>query len=221
MPYKSLLKSDAVARYINVDCLHETDLQKRLRAETQLLPNGHMQISPDQGAFLSMLVGLMGVKKALEIGTFTGYSALCVATAMPADGRMICCDVSDQWTSIGRKYWKEAGVDAKIDLRLAPAMDTLLQLLQQNAAGAFDMIFIDADKEAYDAYYETSLKLLRVGGLILMDNMLDGRADSAANYDPVNGARHALNMKICNDSRVEAIFVMVGGGFLLARKKSG
>jgi predicted O-methyltransferase YrrM len=217
MPFKSQLKSDAVARYINVDMLRESDLQKRLRDETAKLPNGGMQISPDQGAFLSMIVRLMNVKRALEIGTFTGYSGLCIASALPADGKLVCCDVSDEYTAIARRYWSEAGVAGKIDLRLAPALQTLAKLV--SAGEAFDLAFIDADKENYDAYYEQSLKLVRPNGLILLDNMLDGQRADPATFDPVNGPRHELNLKLRNDGRVEVMIAMLGGGLLLARKR--
>jgi predicted O-methyltransferase YrrM len=217
MSFKSQLKSDAVARYINVDMLRESDLQQRLRNETAKLSNGGMQISPDQGAFLSMIVRLMNVKRALEIGTFTGYSGLCIATALPADGKLVCCDVSEEYTAIARRYWGEAGVAGKIDLRIAPALDTLARLA--SAGESFDLAFIDADKENYDAYYEESLKLVRPNGLILMDNMLDGRRDDPASFDPVNGPRHGLNMKLRNDDRVEVMIAMLGGGLLLARKR--
>ncbi len=218
MAFKSFIQSDAITRYINQDMLHETDAQKRLRAETGKLPNGQMQISPDQGAFLSLLVKLMGVKKSLEIGTFTGYSALSVAMALPAGGKLVCCDVSEEWTNVGRRYWKEAGVADRIDLRLGPAMQTLAAMIEHGDSHTFDFCFIDADKENYDTYYELALKLIRHGGLIALDNMLDSRGGDKSTFDPVDGPRHPLNLKIHNDARVESMFAMVGGGLLLARK---
>lgn len=217
MAFKSLLRSDAVARYVNVDMLRETDLQKRLREETASLPNGRMQISPDQGAFLSMLVKLMNVKRALEIGTFTGYSGLAIASALPADGKLVCLDISDEYTQVARRYWAEAGVAGKIDLRIAPALDSLAKLLTEGRP--FDLVFIDADKDNYPAYYEQSLKLLRPNGLILLDNMLDGKSDDPAKFDPVTGPRHALNMQLRNDDRVEVMVAMIGGGLVMARKR--
>ena len=217
MAFKSQLRSDAVARYVNVDMLRETELQKRLRDETSKLPNGGMQISPDQGAFLAMLVRLMNVKRALEIGTFTGYSGLAVASALPADGKLVCLDVSDEYTQVARRYWAEAGVAGKVDLRIAPALESLTKLV---AAGeTFELVFIDADKENYDTYYEQSLKLLKPNGVILLDNMLDGRHEDPTQFDPVTGPRHRLNMKIRNDDRVEAMVAMVGGGLVMARKR--
>ena len=220
MAYKSILRSDAIARYVNVDMLHETDVKRRLREETAALPNGQMQISADQGAFLELLVKLLDAHRALEIGTFTGYSALCIASALPADGMLIACDISDEWTSIGRRYWREAGVADKIDLRLAPANNTLAALLSGGSAGTFDLAFIDADKEAYEGYYETSLKLLRNGGLIVMDNvMMAPRGSEPATFDPVQSPMHALNLKVRNDTRVQSMIATVGGGFMLARKR--
>lgn len=217
MPFKSQLRSDAVARYVNVDMLRETDLQKRLREETAKLPNGGMQISPDQGAFLAMLVKLMNVKRALEIGTFTGYSGLAVASALPHDGKLVCLDVSDEYTQVARRYWAEAGVADKIDLRIAPALQSLEKLITDG--DKFDLIFIDADKENYPAYYEQSLKLLRPNGLILLDNMLDGKSEDPTKFDPVTGPRHFLNMQLRNDDRVEVMAAMIGGGLVMARKK--
>lgn len=167
---RSLLP-EAVEKYVSF-LASETDVQKRLRAETAKLPMAGMQIGADQGAFLSLLARAIGAKRAVEIGTFTGYSALAVAAALPADGRLVCCDISEEWTAIARRYWKEAGLEPRIELRLAPALDTLADLLARDGAGSFDFAFIDADKSGYDAYYEACLKLLRSGGLIAIDNVL-------------------------------------------------
>lgn len=219
MAFKTLLSSQAVARYVNVDMLHETDVQKRLRAETAKLPRGGMQVSADQGALLALLVKLVGAGRVLELGTFTGYSALCMAMALPPHGRLIACDVSREWTDIARRYWAEAGVADRIELRLGPAMQTLQQMLANGAAGTFDLAFIDADKENYDAYYEACLKLVRSGGLIVMDNVLGPRHTDQAEYDPANTSMHALNMKIRDDNRVDAMIATVGAGFMLARKR--
>lgn len=220
MNFKSLLRSEPLARYINVDMLHETDVQRRLRDETARLPNGGMQISPDQGAMLSLLVGLVGAKKVIEIGTFTGYSALCMASALPADGKIICCDISEEWTNIGRRYWREAGVDSKIDLRLAPAQQTLDRLLAEGQSNTFDLAFIDADKDPYPQYYESCVQLVRPNGLIVMDNVLMGRGADPATFDPATqGGMHALNMRVRNDDRVEAMIAIIGAGLMLARKR--
>jgi predicted O-methyltransferase YrrM len=220
MAYKTLLRSIPVARYVNDTLLHESEVIKRLRAETAKLPAGGMQISSDQGAFLTLLCHLLGVRKAIEIGTFTGYSAMNIVQGMPADGRLICCDISVEWTSIARRYWAEAKLADRIDLRLAPANDTLTALLAQGAAGSFDLAFIDADKDPYESYYEKSLQLVHTGGIIVMDNMLGTGADSGGvDYDPATSHMHDLCLKICNDVRVEAMLATVGAGFLLARKK--
>jgi predicted O-methyltransferase YrrM len=157
---RSLLPAK-VERYVTQEIARETPVQKRLRAETARLPQGGMQIGADQGALLALLVRSIGARMALEIGTFTGYSALAVATALPADGKLVCCDKSEEWTAIARRHWKDAGVGEKIELRLAPALETLAALEHEHGAGSFDFAFIDADKGAYDAYYEGCLRLLR------------------------------------------------------------
>src|SRR5258708_7362099 len=171
MPNRSLMP-EAVERYMTDVIARETPLQSRLRAETARLPNGGMQIGADQGAFFALLIRLTGARRALEIGTFTGYSALAVAAALPADGLLVACDMSDEWTQVARRYWEEAGLSARIDLRIGPAGDTLAALLGQGAASSFDFAFIDADKAAYDGYYEACLQLVRPGGLIAIDNVL-------------------------------------------------
>ena len=156
----------------------------------------------------------------MEVGTFTGYSALAVALALPEDGRLVACDVSEEWTAIGRRYWEEAGVAHKIDLRLAPALETLDRLLAEGHAGTFDFVFIDADKEGYDAYYERALVLLRTGGLIALDNTLwEGKVLDAAVTDPDTEAIRALNTKLTGDERVTLSLVPVGDGLTLARKR--
>ncbi len=218
MPYKSLLASDAVSRYVNEVMVQETPLQQRLRAETAALPRGIMQISPDQGRFLAFLVRLIGAKRALEVGTFTGYSALCVASALPADGRLVACDISAEWTAIGQRYWEEAGVADRIDLRLGPARDTLAALEADGAAGTFDFAFIDADKESNEAYYEAALELLRPGGLIAIDNMMPQNLEDASSPSEAERARLALNEKLRDDPRGEAIMATVGPGLMLVRK---
>jgi caffeoyl-CoA O-methyltransferase len=219
MPKRSLA-SDAVEHYVSEVVTRETPVQRRLRAETAALPHDRMQIGPDQGAFLALLVRLLGARRALEIGTFTGYSALAVASALPEDGRLIACDVNEEWTRIARRYWDEAGVSGRIDLRLGPAAETLAGLLRGGAAGSFDFAFIDADKESYDAYYEACLVLVRPGGLIAVDNMLwSGAVADPAAQDPETRAIRALNAKARDDARVDACLLTVGDGVLLARKR--
>ncbi len=197
-----------------------SDVQARLRDETQRLPMGMMQISVEQGRVMGLLVELLGVKKALEIGVFTGYSALTVALALPADGKLIACDVSEEWTTIGRRHWQEAGVADKIDLRIAPATDTLDSLLAGGEAGTFDFVFIDADKPNYEGYYERALKLLRPRGLIAVDNTLwSGKVADPAVQDESTVALRALNAKLRDDDRVTLSVLPVGDGLTLAMKR--
>jgi O-methyltransferase len=217
---KRSLVSSTIEHYVSEVITRETPLQKRLRAETAALPKGRMQIGADQGALFGLLVRLLGVRRALEIGTFTGYSALAVAAALPADGKLVTCDVSEEWTRIARRYWAEAGLAGRIELRLGPALDTLATLLRQQGAGSFDFAFIDADKTEYDAYYEACLQLVRAGGLLAIDNMLwDGAVANPAVQDAETQALRALGGKIRDDARVEACLLTVGDGVMLARKK--
>jgi O-methyltransferase len=198
----------------------ESPLQQRLREETHALPMGMMQIGADQGALLKLLVRAVDARRAVEIGTFTGYSSLVVAAALPADGKLVCCDISDEWTRIGKRYWEEAGVAARIDLRLGPALKTLETLLREHGAGSFDFAFIDADKSNYDGYYESCLKLIRVGGLILLDNMLwSGKVAQPDVHDPDTDALRALDAKIRDDTRVDSCLLTVGDGVMVARKR--
>ena len=214
------IATDAIETYLNETLAKETPLQRRLREETRKLPMGVMQIGPDQGAFLALLVRLLGARRALEIGTFTGYSALAVAAALPADGKLIACDVSREWTDIARRYWREAGLAERIELQLGPALATLDDLLQQGQAGDFDFAFIDADKTGYDAYYERVLRLLRQGGLVAIDNVLwSGAVADPARNDADTAALKALNLKIRDDVRVDAVLVSIGDGVMLARKR--
>src|SRR6476619_4168604 len=172
MTNKTIGLSDELAAYVVEVGTREPDVLARLRAETAALPEHRMQVAPEQGAFLAMLVELTGARRCLEVGTFTGYSSLAVAMALPEDGRIVCCDVSEAWTSIARRYWDEAGVAGKIDLRIAPATETLDRLIANGEEDAFDFAFIDADKVGYDDYYERLLRLVRPGGLIAVDNTL-------------------------------------------------
>jgi predicted O-methyltransferase YrrM len=209
-----------VERYVSQEISLETPVQKRLRAETARLPQGGMQIGADQGALLALLVRSIDARMTLEIGTFTGYSALAVAAALPPDGKLVCCDISEEWTTIARRYWKEAGVAEKIELRLAPALQSLRALERERGAGAFDFAFVDADKPGYDAYYEGCLKLLRPGGLVAFDNVLwSGKVADPKAHDADTDALRALNAKIRDDARVDSCLLTVGDGVMLARKR--
>jgi predicted O-methyltransferase YrrM len=218
MAHRSLIPS-AVDDYLRTVVARETPLQQRLREETSRLPMGGMQIGADQGVLLAFLVRLIGARNAIEVGTFTGYSALAVASALPAGGRLVCCDVSEEWTAIARRYWAEAGVAERIDLHLRPASETLAELKRTKGPGAFDFAFIDADKTGYDAYYEACLALLRPGGLIAIDNVLwSGTVADPADQKPDTVALRKLTVKIRDDRRVDACLVSVGDGVMLARK---
>ena len=196
------------------------DTRLRLREATNALDNAGMQISIEQGELMDLLIQVMGAKKCLEIGTFTGYSALVTAQALPDEGKLICCDVSDTYTSIGKPFWIEAGVAHKIDLRIAPAIQTMDALLAAGEAGTFDFLFIDADKSNYDSYYERGLQLLRTGGLIGIDNTLwSGKVADESVADPDTAALRALNAKIHADARVQIAMIPIGDGLTLCRKR--
>ena len=219
MSRRQLEISDRLEAYVLAHA-REGAVAARLRAETAKLPQAGMQIGADQAAFMALLVHAIGAKHCIEVGTFTGYSALAVAAALPEDGKLVCCDISAEWTAIARRYWIEAGVAARIDLRLAPALDTLRSLLAQQGRASYDFAFIDADKESYDAYYETCLELLRPGGLIVLDNMLwSGRVADPDHHDTDTDAIRALNAKIDADARVDASLLTVGDGVMLVRKR--
>jgi predicted O-methyltransferase YrrM len=212
--------TDALYEYSLAVGLREPDLFRALRAETGRLTNGHMQIAPEQGPFLALLVQLLGAKNCLEVGTFTGYSSLWVASVLPPDGKLICCDVSAEYTALARKYWALAGLAGKIDLRLGPALDTLDALLAGGRAGLLDYAFIDADKANYDAYYETCLRLLRPGGLVAIDNTLwDGKVADPRVNDPDTVAIRELNKKLHADSRVSLSLLPFADGLTLALKR--
>jgi predicted O-methyltransferase YrrM len=201
--------------------LREPEVARRLREETQAMPMAQMQIGPDQGQFMQLLVQLLNARKTLEVGVFTGYSALWVALGLPDDGRIIACDISEEYTSVGKRYWKEAGVDHKIDLRLGPALSTLDELVADNQSGSFDFAFIDADKSNYEAYYERALQLLRVRGLIAIDNTIwSGKVADAAAQDADTVAIRRLNEKLLHDERVTLSMLTVGDGLTLAIKRS-
>jgi caffeoyl-CoA O-methyltransferase len=220
MSRSTIVVDDRLASYLDLVNRPETPVQKRLRDETGKMSNAGMQIGANQGSFMAFMATLVGAKRALEIGTFTGYSALTVAAALPADGTLICCDVSAEWTAIGRAAWTEAGLADKIDLRIGPAADTLDGLITGGAAGSFDFAFIDADKENYDRYYEQCLILVRKGGLIAIDNVLwDGAVADPANHAASTVAIRALNLKLRDDPRIDFSLVPVGDGISLARPR--
>lgn len=218
MSRSTIQVDDRLEQYLEDANRPETPVQRRLRADTAKMSNAQMQIGSNQGRFMAFLIGLIGARRAIEIGTFTGYSALAVAAALPADGKLVCCDVSAEWTAIGRKAWVEAGVNGKIDLRIGPAADTLDRMIADGLAGSFDFAFIDADKENYDRYYEQCLILLRKGGLIAIDNMLwDGAVADPANQSDSTKAIRALNLKLRDDDRIDFSLIPVGDGIALAR----
>lgn len=219
MSRRTIDLTDAVYDYLLANSLREKPLFKKLRQATAKMPMAGMQISPEQGQFMALLVELIGAKKAIEIGTFTGYSSLSVASVLPANGHLWCCDVSEEFTSVARKFWKLAKVDKKITLTLAPATETVAKLIKQHK-GTFDFAFIDADKANYDAYYEGALKLLRKGGLIAIDNVLwGGRVADPKRKDADTSAIRKLNAKILKDKRVSASLLPIGDGLTLARKR--
>lgn len=215
----SYLLTEPWYEYLLSISLREPDVLRRLREATASHPRAQMQIPADQGQLLQLLVELIGARKTLEIGVFTGYSSLAVALALPADGKIVACDVSEEFTSIAKPFWREAGVEHKIDLRIAPALETLQSL--EPEAGTFDFAFIDADKANYDGYYEAALRLLRPGGLIALDNVLQmGRAlDAEAASDPDVAALRALNAKVKADPRVTMTVLPIADGLTLARKR--
>jgi predicted O-methyltransferase YrrM len=211
---------DRLYDYLIAHSVRDLPVLAELRAETAKHPKAGMQISPEQGQFMALLVELIGAKRTIEVGTFTGYSALVVALALPAEGRVIACDVSEEFTAMARRYWAKAGIANKIDLRLAPANETLDKLLAAGEAGRFDFAFIDADKENYVGYYERCLKLVRAGGLIAVDNVLwDGKVADPAVDDKVTRTIRALNDQLKSDERVSVTMVPIGDGLTLARKR--
>jgi O-methyltransferase len=211
--------TDSLYEYVLSVSLREPESLRALREETSKLSEAEWQIAPEQGPFLALLVQLMGAKKCLEVGTFTGYSAAWVASVLPPEGSIFCCDINDTYAAIAGKYWALAGVAGKIDMRVAPALDTLNELLAQGAAGSFDYAFIDADKSNYDSYYEKCLELLRPGGLIAIDNTLwDGKVADPKIADADTAAIRALNAKLFSDKRVSLSFLPFADGLTLARK---
>lgn len=220
MSRDTLTLNDALLAYIrNVGLREDADLRS-LREETAAHPRAQMQISPEQGQFMALLVELVGARKVIEVGTFTGYSAMWMSKAMGVNGRVVCLDVSEEFTSIARRHWAKAGIVDRIDLRLAPAADSMKAMIDAGESGQYDFVFIDADKTGYDSYYESALALLRPGGLIAIDNVLwSGAVADAADQSADTKALRALNEKISKDARVTVSLVPIGDGLTLARKR--
>lgn len=220
MSRRSIVLTDALYEYLLSVSLREPELLARLRQETARQEMARMQISPEQGQFMFLLLRLIGARRCLEIGVFTGYSSLVTALALPEDGRIVACDVSEEWTAVARRYWREAGVESKIDLRIAPALETLDRLMEAGEAGRFDFAFLDADKESYLSYYERMLKLLRPGGLLAVDNVLwSGRVADPEVSDPDTTALRHFNEVLHRDERIDLSLVPIGDGLTLARKR--
>jgi predicted O-methyltransferase YrrM len=219
MSNRSITLNDALYQYMLSVSLREPPVLKELRERTARLPAAMMQISPEQGQFMQWLAATLGVRRAIEVGVFTGYSALATALALPADGELLALDISAEYTDIGVPFWKQAGVDNRIRLRLGPALDSLHAMIAAGEAGQFDFAFIDADKENYENYYEALLQLLRVGGVILVDNVLwNGRVIDPSSNDSATTALRAFNLKVAGDERVALSMLPVGDGLSLMRK---
>ncbi len=211
---------ETLLTYLRSHSLRDTDLLKRLREETAKLPFGTMQVSAEQGQFMNLLVRLTGATRIVEIGTFTGYSSLCMALALPDSGKLVACDLSEDYTTIAKRYWTEAGVAGRIELKLGPALESLEDLLASGNAGSFDMAFIDADKTGYLGYYECCLKLLRTGGVVLVDNVLwGGRVARPEVTDDDTTALRKFNDHLHQDERIDLSMLPVGDGLTLARKR--
>lgn len=220
MSNRSIGLDGPIYEYLLSASLREHAVLARLRAETAAHPRANMQIAPEQGQFMALLTRLTGATRCIEVGVFTGYSSLAVALAMPLTGRIVACDISEEYTAVARRYWEEAGVAGRIELRIAPALETLDALLGDGGAGAWDFGFIDADKGGYPEYYERLLRLLRPGGLIAVDNTLwDGAVADPNNREPDTVAIRAFNEKLLDDQRVDLSLVPIGDGLTLARKR--
>lgn len=221
MSNRSIPLTDSLYEYLLAVSLREPALLRELRAETARDPeNVQLQIAPEQGQLMALLVRLLGARRCLELGVFTGYSSLVTALALPEDGRLVACDVSEEWTAVARRYWQRAGVAHKIDLRIAPALVTLDALLAQDGAGSFDFAFLDADKENYPAYYERILTLLRPGGLLAIDNTFwSGKVADPTETDPETAALRMLNEQLHHDGRIDLAMLPVADGLTLVRKR--
>jgi len=219
MSRRTLTLDDTLLDYLHANSLREHPQQAALREATRTHKQAGMQISPEQGQLMALLVRLIGARRTIEIGVFTGYSALSVALALPADGYLLACDISDEFTRVGRPYWERAGVAHKIDLVLAPALQTLDARIAAGEAGRYDFAFIDADKTGYDAYYERCLQLLRAGGLMAIDNVLWSGAVARPSTDADTVALQRLNEKLHHDERIDLALLPIGDGLTLARKR--
>lgn len=220
MPHDKTFLPEDLYKYLTSVSVREPAVLGRLREETEKLPQGGMQSPPEHGQFLALLVQLMGARRTIEVGVFTGYSSLAVALALPNDGRILACDVSEEFTSIARRYWKDAGVDHMIELRIGPALETLKELIGQRQQSRFDFAFIDADKANYEGYYEYALELIRPGGLIAIDNVLwHGRVIDPDANDADTLAIRALNKKLLNDTRINLSMIPISDGLTLCYKR--
>lgn len=220
MSNRSIGLDGPLYEYLLAASLREHPVLAKLRAETAAHPKVNMQISPEQGQFMALLVKLMGATRCIEVGVFTGYSSLAIALALPPTGRLFACDISEEYTAVARRYWDEAGVAGRIDLRIAPALETLEALLANGGAGGFDFGFIDADKGTYGEYYERLLALLRPGGLVAVDNTLwDGAVADEADREPDTVAIREFNARLRDDPRIDLSLVPIGDGLTLARKR--
>lgn len=220
MSNKTELDLNQLYPYIFANSVRENELQQALREETAKDEMARMQIAPEQGQFMALLLKLIHAKKVVEVGTFTGYSSLAMAQALPDDGQIICCDISETWTNMAQRYWQQAELDHKLQLRLAPATETLAVLLREYGENSFDAAFIDADKENYDNYYEQCLSLLKPGGLIMIDNVLwGGRVIDDSVQDVDTQAIRALNKKLKDDNRIDISLIPIADGLTLARKR--
>lgn len=222
MARQTIVFDDRLFDYIRSVSLRQPEILARLREETQRFPRASMLLTPEQGQFLGLLVELMGVRRIIEVGTFTGYSALWMALALPENGRLVCCDIDLESAAVARRYWAEAGVAGRIDLRLAPALETLDSLIADGGTSTFDLVFIDADKANYLAYYERALTLLRPGGLVAIDNVLWGGevADQTITDDETVAVLRGFNASLHADSRISLSLVPIGDGLTLARKRA-
>ena len=212
--------TDALYEYVHAVSVKESDVLRRLREETAPMPLAVMQIPPEQGQFLAFLVQLIGARRTIEVGVFTGYSTLWTASALPPDGRVVALDTSEEWTAVARRYWREAGVSDRIELRLGPAADTLAELLSESRAGTFDFVFIDADKQNYVVYYEHALRLIRPGGVIAIDNVLrSGEVIDPSVTEEGTVAIRTLNERLSRDPRIVLSLLPIADGLTLAMKR--
>ena len=220
MARRTINLDNRLYHYIADVSLREPELLTRLRDETAKMPGARMQIAPEQGQFMAMLVRLLGVTQALEVGVFTGYSSLSVALAMPPEGEVVALDIDPEATAVARRYWAEAGVAERIDLRVGPALESLDRLLDEGRQGRFDFAFIDADKENYEGYYERALELLRPGGVVAVDNVLwGGRVADPNNHDPATVALRAFNLARATDGRIDLSLLPIADGLTLGVKR--